>query len=360
MPSATISETDTSMQEAALHTINLTALLNQDSAESDKLYEAAKTCGFFYLDLRNSGLTYILKMADEVFDLSQRVFALPEEEKTKYDIDKLGDWLGKMKLNGYKPIARNFGGIEGHHDGFESYALPKDGILGFSNASNFTRPSVISDALPMLKPFIIAMLDITTALLTSLSKSLGLPEQSKLESYHRATHPSSDLLRLLKYASQPFSERGAPQTPHTDLGSLTILFTSQPGLQVLPPGADEWAYVRPLAGHAIINLGDALMFMTGGLLHSCLHRVAPLPGKRMTERYSFAYLQRPEDWAPMRRVKGMEGYDKTEEIGGGVVGEEADCTSGEWLKKKFGMMRLETHQDEKDWMLTGGHGGHLR
>ncbi|KAI9710805.1 MAG: hypothetical protein M1812_007353 [Candelaria pacifica] len=359
MPSATISEIESTMQEASLHTINLKALFNHDSAESDKLFDAAKTCGFFYLDMRDPDLTYILKMADEVFDLSRCVFALPEEEKAKFDVDGLGDWLGKMKLNGYKPIARNFGGIEGHHDGFESYALPKDGMLGFSNASNFARPQVISDVLPMLKHFTTAMLDITTALLTSLSKSLELPEHSRLENYHRATHASPDLLRLLKYASQPFSERGAPQTPHTDLGSLTILFTSQPGLQVLPPGADEWAYVRPLAGHAIINLGDALMLMTGGLLHSCLHRVAPLPGKRMTERYSFAYLQRPEDWAPMRRVKGMEGVMETEEVGGGVVGEEADCTSGEWLKKKFGMLRLETHQDEKDWVLMGGHGGHL-
>lgn len=100
MPSATISETDTTMQEASLHTINLKALMNNDRTESEKLFDAAKTCGFFYLDMRDPAFKYILQMSDELYDLSKSLFALPEDEKAKYDVDKLGDWLGKMKLNG--------------------------------------------------------------------------------------------------------------------------------------------------------------------------------------------------------------------------------------------------------------------
>ena len=41
---------------------------------------------------------------------------------------------------------------------------------------------------------------------------------------------------------------------------MTILFNRLGGLQVLPPGEGaEWCYVKPLAGHAIVNLGDAMV-----------------------------------------------------------------------------------------------------
>lgn len=46
---------------------------------------------------------------------------------------------------------------------------------------------------------------------------------------------------------------------HTDIGTLTLLFTEQLGLQLelQHPGSDEWEFVAPLAGHAIVNVGDS-------------------------------------------------------------------------------------------------------
>ena len=49
---------------------------------------------------------------------------------------------------------------------------------------------------------------------------------------------------------------GNPQTAHTDLGSLTLLFTGAPGLQVLTPGSKEWAFVMPKKNCAVVNIGD--------------------------------------------------------------------------------------------------------
>lgn len=48
-------------------------------------------------------------------------------------------------------------------------------------------------------------------------------------------------LRLLKYYAQHFHEPGPPQTAHTNLGSLTVLFSKHSGLQVLQKGAGEWS-----------------------------------------------------------------------------------------------------------------------
>ncbi|KAJ7589605.1 hypothetical protein C8J56DRAFT_1049246 [Mycena floridula] len=64
---------------------------------------------------------------------------------------------------------------------------------------------------------------------------------------------------------------------HTDLGSLTFLY-SQPiaGLQVLSPDG-VWRYIRHYPEHIIVNVGDSLEFLTGGLLKAVPHRVMEPP-----------------------------------------------------------------------------------
>ena len=82
---------------------------------------------------------------------------------------------------------------------------------------------------------------------------------------------------------------------HTDYGTLTLVFAPQWGLQVLSPtGATEkhWEYVEPRPRCAIVNVADALRFLTHDRLRSAVHRVLPLPD---TDRYSVTYFLRPSD-----------------------------------------------------------------
>lgn len=81
-------------------------------------------------------------------------------------------------------------------------------------------------------------------------------------------------------------------------------------------------------------------------MHSCLHRVGPLPGRAIEERYSFAYLQRAEDDIQMKPLPGIQS-DKTEE--------KELFTSQEWLENKFGMLRAKTRMEgmEAQKILTG-------
>ena len=89
--------------------------------------------------------------------------------------------------------------------------------------------------------------------------------------------------------------------------------------------------------------------LTGGLLHSCLHRVGPLPGQAMAERYSFAYLQRAEDDVKLAPLAGLN-QDTTDT--------ENVFTSREWLENKFGMLRAKTRKEgaEGRKILTGREG----
>ena len=55
-----------------------------------------------------------------------------------------------------------------------------------------------------------------------------------------------------------------------------------------------------------IFLGRSML--TGGFLHSCLHRVRPLPGRTREERYSCAYLPRAEDDVREETLPGITDY----------------------------------------------------
>ena len=226
--------------------------------------------------------------------------------------------------------------------------IPKDGILERKDQANFPRPPVIDAYVASLRTFTTAISSAISIILTQLSKSLSLPELSTLNLAHRGHLPSSDLIRLLKYHKQPSTQQGSSHIPHTDLGSLTFLFTEQYGLQIYNEEDATWRYVQPRAGCATVNIGDSLSVLTNKALKSCRHRVKALPGQALETRYSFAYFLRPDDDVLMRPLgQDLSSlYEETEE-------QKETVTSGEWMKRKYAMLRGNTWTKEKSWILTG-------
>ena len=77
-----------------LQTISLQKIQDADAAEQDRMFEACKSWGFFYLDLSQSeqGET-IAQGAEDVARVAESVMALPLEEKRKYPFAN-GDIFG--------------------------------------------------------------------------------------------------------------------------------------------------------------------------------------------------------------------------------------------------------------------------
>lgn len=138
---------------------------------------------------------------------------------------------------------------------------------------------------------------------------------------------AGDHVRLTKRAPHPTDSNHIGLVAHTDFGSITILFNWLGGLQIKsksPPNLGEWEYVKPLAGHAICNLGDAMVKFTSGELKSAKHRVVPAPGEQATvDRYSLVYFMRPADETKLKAVYGSE------------VGKETEVfTAKEWIGRR--------------------------
>lgn len=171
---------------------------------------------------------------------------------------------------------------------------------------------------------------IVTLILNILNDQLALPK-STLSSMHRQQAVSGDQVRFVKAPPQPADDRRTALGQHTDFGSVTVLFNRLGGLQVLPPGADaDWVYVRPLPGHAIVNLGDAMVKFTNGLLRSNIHRVVAPPGLQAeSTRYSLVYFSRPEDSVLLRRLEGSSLIPAVED---GQAEEEIN--SKDWIIRR--------------------------
>lgn len=195
-------------------------------------------------------------------------------------------------------------------------------------------------------------------ILSILATKLGLHSPDALETYHRLPEESGDHIRLTWGPPRKSAQLPEIQTPgHTDFGTITILLNWLGGLQVWSDpsrGASfeniidpesvaaaaaasrkssdsgekaRWLWVQPPPpNHAIINLGDAAVKWTGGVLCSGRHRVVPAPGEQgKFARYSVVYFVRPEDKAGLKRLEGP-GIPP---IKSGE--EESEITAKEWI-----------------------------
>jgi hypothetical protein len=164
--------------------------------------------------------------------------------------------------------------------------------------------------------------DVLTHMLTILSTMLHLEGTERLEALHRKEGKSGDHMRLVKYTAQPRnattkasspSQASVMLVPHTDFGSLTLLLSNQPGLQLMDPDSNAWKFVEPRPGSAIVNAGDALAKFSNGLFKACQHRVVQVAQTELelfgsyamtskAPKYSLGYFLRPEDNVPLRRL----------------------------------------------------------
>lgn len=129
-------------------------------------------------------------------------------------------------------------------------------------------------------------------MLSCLSDGLGLEGESRFEKRHHDDEPSDTALNLIYSPAKPH-RADAPNTTHTDTGTLTSLFCEKWGIMIEHPETKVWAFVEPKPGCALVNVADSLQAMSGGKLHSCRHcHTQPLDG--FQRRYFVVSYLRPE------------------------------------------------------------------
>ncbi|KAI0352451.1 Clavaminate synthase-like protein [Trametes cingulata] len=309
-----------------------------DKDEIAKLWKAATELGFWYL--KNHGVD---EEVDKMFEMGAETMALLFDEKMNY------------KARGATVTDET-----GTLDNAEFLNIAKDDAFAWPAVARRTYPLTVNARMDnTVVPFIRKSVEVNNKLLDIFNELLGLPDGSLAEK-HKLEEFSGSEARVIRTPPRPdgIDEAKAALAAHTDFGSLSFLHNRLGGLQVMVPGTDKWQYVKPIPGHAICNLGDAMTIFSGGLLKSNLHRVVPPPGEQArSTRWSLVYFTRPGNSVVLRAladesplvaeaVKNAPGHLRS------IF--ESGQTSQEWFTRRVKNMRTNNQKGADVWRASRG------
>ncbi|KAF9065858.1 hypothetical protein BDP27DRAFT_1393527 [Rhodocollybia butyracea] len=333
MPATAFPEFPANISTHPLLVVDYELLKKGDQKEMDELWKAATLLGFWYL--KNHGAD---KDAEQMFEMGAETMALSMEEKMKYEQGDGGSSFG------YKFAGANAVDASGELDKIEFINIAKDDALAWPNQARRSYPSTVNNRMvSTIVPFVKKSLEINNVILRVFNDKLGLPEGTLLK--HHSDEYKPPCWQTSAWGSYRFR-------------SLSFLHNRLGGLQVLPPGVEEWQYVKPVPGHAICNVGDALALLSGGILRSNIHRVFPPPGAQAAfERWSQVFFTRPgnsvilqplSDESPLIAEAVSKASDERREaLTPGV-------TADDWFNRRIKNQRIKNRSGPETWMASRG------
>ncbi len=246
-----------------------------------ELRDACVNVGFFYLKNHNvpAPLTAGVRKQTEEF------FSLPEDTKYKYDIGKI------KRHRGFVPVGALTAGPDEDPDQQEGYEVAlelPESDPDFRNGSKLFGPNVWPDELPDFQKdvynYFDAIFDLGCTLFSAFALALELPENY----FEKELSKPIAQLRLLYYppAEKEKSDPTMGIGAHTDYECFTILWQTEPGLQV-QNRANQWIEALPIEDCFLVNIGDMMMRWTNNLFRSTPHRVVT---RTTNKRYSFPFF----------------------------------------------------------------------
>ncbi|KAJ6437220.1 hypothetical protein O9K51_10191 [Purpureocillium lavendulum] len=325
MPSEMSSNPYDNVRTADLYTVKFDKLFDRGEGELETLQRACERDGFFYLDLQGPGSATLWKDLDSVGEITKRWFSQPTEVKLK------------TPTVSFKATGNQSGAVESLKDGFEALKIGRNELLG-----RWALPPVVHENLPLFDQFTASCHFILRLILDCLSDCLRLRGAARLDAHHRDDARSKSTLYFLHYPPGARNRGEVGQNMHTDIGSLTLLFAPQWGLQVASPVTGAWEYVEPRPGCAVVNVADTLRFLSNRRFRSALHRVLPLGGVQHEDRYSVSYFLRAAD--------ATEFQDSN----------DAASNAKDWYLTKYNTYELPHEIQGEETVLSGGMAQELR
>ncbi|OAQ65331.1 2OG-Fe(II) oxygenase family oxidoreductase [Pochonia chlamydosporia 170] len=311
-------------------------LLTRDPVEMTRLFDACEQWGFFYLSLDTEQMTDYTFNVTALFGAAKEYFAQPLEEKLK-DMSKD---IQVYNICGYKPMGSlglDEGNMRQKSNGSENLRVPIDLFYNPRAQPRLSFPRGMQKHEVQFASFIKQSREVAMKILESLSDHLGLESDQRFESFHRVDEISTSSAVLQHYPRTNLPEgTSAGHFAHTDTGSITVLFNTEWGLQVFSPRTDNWEYVPPRDGCAIVNVGDSLKFISHSKLKSSLHRVIPSSPHWVCEsRYAAIFFLRASNSVQFTDTEGIR------------------WTGASWLEAKFQNYRRAHSEQEKNTISTG-------
>lgn len=251
--------------------------------------DRAAFSGAFMAGLQRHGFVILkdhgveVALLERAYALARQVFALPEAVKRRH----------AAGMRGYTPFGTEHAKDSAVADLKEFWQIGHEPAADGSDPQPFP-PNVWPDEAPDFQPAFQALFDrlneTGVVLLRALAPELGLPEGHFDPLVRRGT----SILRVLHYpplelGMDPKAVRSAQ---HEDINFLTIMVAAEgAGLELLDRDG-SWLPVETQPTNLIVDSGDMLARMTGGLIPATTHRVVNPSGPNVS-RYSMPFFMHP-------------------------------------------------------------------
>jgi len=258
-------------------------------AVADAVGRACETTGFLVI----TGHGVDQELLDDMWRVTDAFFALPMAAKQRWTPPGGGLYRGYCSVEGSFPnLVEQF-----HASRFDT---PEVAVAaGFDPALAATLPSNVwpdepQDFESVWKRYFAAMEHLASTMLASFATALGLPSgwfDDKV-----AGHVANLAANYYPAQSEPPPAGRVRRAPHTDFGSLTILYQrdGHNGLEVLDVDG-TWTMVPALAGTFVVNLGDLMARWTNDRWVATPHRVVNPPRELASKpRISIPFFQHPD------------------------------------------------------------------
>ncbi|RUO22952.1 2-oxobutyrate oxidase [Aliidiomarina minuta] len=269
---------------AALPVLDLSQLLAGGEAKQKflkELAEAARTIGFFYLT--GHGLA---TRQQDILQLSQQFFALPEHEKLSIQMRNSAHFRGYTKLQGEL--------TQGKPDLREQFDIMReepavDLACDDSAWWKLIGPNQWPAAMPSMRSALLEwqenLSEVSVTLLRAFADVLQQPEDIFDATIADAPYTH---MKLIRYPGSGDAVRRQGVGAHKDPGYLTIVAQDdQSGLEVLTDDKG-WVSAAPIEGAFVVNIGELLELASNGYLRATYHRV--VSPQTATERFSCAFF----------------------------------------------------------------------
>ncbi|CAI9287361.1 unnamed protein product [Lactuca saligna] len=271
-PSVDVEESN----EVNIPVIDLSGINSDDAAlrkaTLELISDACREWGFF--QVVNHGVSH--QLMAETQKVWREFFHLTVEEKQKY----------ANSPETYEGYGSRVGVVKGARLDWSDYFFLN--YLPVSSRDENKWPSQPSTCRELVAKYNEEVLKLCGKLMKVLSINLGLQEDY-LENAVGGDQIGASL-RVNFYPTCPQPDLALGLSPHSDPGTLTILFPDDHvfGLQVRKN--DGWVTIKPIHNAFIVNLGDQLEVLSNGNYKSIEHRVLV---NSLKERVSLAFFYNP-------------------------------------------------------------------
>ncbi len=302
--------------------VDLNDFLSNDNKRKEKFIQeigkAYEEIGF--VAVRNHGIDE--KLIADFYARVRDFFALPTEEKAKYEIEGIGGQRGYTSFGKEHAKHRKAGDLKEFWH-FGQFVEDNDPIKEIYPEN--VNVAEVPEFLPKGKEAFQTFEKTGRKLLSAIALYLGV-EENFFDPY---IHNGNSILRPIHYPPIVNPEPDAVRAgEHEDINLITLLVgASADGLQVLNK-KNEWVSVTSIENHIVVNVGDMLQRLTNNKLRSTTHRVVNPPKEKWHEdRYSIPFFLHPRPDMPLNCLPECidENHPKQYE----------DITAGEYLNERL-------------------------